>query len=317
MLFKHVFIVGAGGIGSNLAEPLTRMLAYHERGTKNIHIIDGDSYEEKNRVRQLFSNELTGVNKAEATTKRLINFLGLEEKDCPIKSIPSYIDRFKFCDILVDTKVNLGEDLILVIMAVDNHATRKDLILALESPDSEKQNFVYISGGNGYTNGQVMVYAKIKGRVLTGAHPFDKYGDLKYPDDHIPGDGCQDEAPSAPQLITANIGAATGILWTIRAMLDDKNWFEELHFDSERMKLVPQGEPRKLILESEVIAELPVEDVPAKEVTLPAGLFSNDDEESASAIDDEAEEEDIEENIKIEDQTALAVPQSDDNIQKL
>lgn len=298
MLFKHVFVVGAGGIGSHLAEPLTRLLAYHEKGTKNLNIIDGDFYEEKNRIRQLFSADLNGLNKSEATIKRLANSLGYTQEDCPYKSIPSFIDRIKFCEIIGEQKVNLREDLILVIMAVDNHATRKDIILALESYPLENQNFVYISGGNGYANGQVMVYAKVRGKSLTGAHPFDKYADLKYPDDHIPGDGCQDEAPSTPQLITANAAAAMGILWTVQAMLDGLKWFEELHFDSQRMKMVPQGEARQLVLEEELIAALPSTEINTKEIVLPAALFGSPEEEKEISTP------------VVEEKPAIVVPQT-------
>ncbi len=76
--------------------------------------------------------------------------------------------------------------------------------------------------------------------------PFDKYDDLKYPDDHIPGSpGCQDEAPSEPQLITANFGAANCLLWNIYAMLDGEHWYEEIHFNSRKMKIEPHGNGKK------------------------------------------------------------------------
>jgi predicted ThiF/HesA family dinucleotide-utilizing enzyme len=235
MKFKYVFAIGAGGIGSHLMEPLSRLLAYHENGTKDIVLVDGDIYEEKNQTRQLFDASFVGKNKAETLARRLGAAL------FPIEHHPEYVNRDKFLD-LVSSRVSV-DDPILVITAVDNHATRKAIIEALDF--AEYKNFVFISGGNGYENGQVMVYAKILGEPGT-VHPFDKYDDLKYPDDHIPGEpGCQDEAPSTPQLITANAGAALGILWTVQAMLDDASWYEEIHFDSKRMKLAPQGKEIK------------------------------------------------------------------------
>jgi len=252
MKFEHVFLVGTGGIGSNLVEPLVRMLAYHNDGTKNVTLIDGDEYEEKNQIRQLFDARFVGVNKAKATAQRIAEAL------IPVQSHEEYINKNKFIDLahktLNDTKAPF-----LVVTAVDNHATRKAIIEALD--EAEFPNFVFLSGGNGYSNGQILVYAKIQGEAGT-VHPFDKYDDLKYPTDHIPGDpGCQDEAPAEPQLITANAAAALGLLWTVQAMLDNAEWYEELHFDSVRMKLMPQGPAIKFPSLEEETSEEQTEEV--------------------------------------------------------
>lgn len=236
MQFKQVLIIGAGGIGSHLMEPLSRLLAYHQNGTRNITLVDGDSYEEKNRIRQLFDAKHVGHNKAEVLAKKI------EEALFPIRFIPEYIDKEKFTQIL-DSCLASRRDPFLVITAVDNHATRKAVIEALDA--GEYPNFVFLSGGNGYANGQIMSYVKLLGEKGT-VHPFEKYDDLKYPDDHIPGTpGCQAEAPSTPQLITANASAALGILWTVQAMLENEDWYEEIHFDSRRMKIMPQGDRLK------------------------------------------------------------------------
>lgn len=233
MQFKQVYVIGAGGIGSHLMESLSRLLAYHKDGTRNITLIDGDSYEEKNRVRQLFDSKFVGQNKAEVLAKKI------EEAVFPIRYIPDYVDKEKFSQILENSLIN-RRDLFLVVTAVDNHATRKAIIEALDS--GEYPNFVFLSGGNGHSNGQVLSYVKLLGEKGT-VHPLDKYPDLRNPEDHIPGTpGCQAQAPDTPQLITANAGAALGLLWTIYAMLEDSaEWYEELHFDSKKMKIVPQG----------------------------------------------------------------------------
>jgi len=46
----------------------------------------------------------------------------------------------------------------------------------------------------------------------------------------------------------ANQGAAWGTMLTVSAMLDDKNWYEELHFNGPKMKMKPTGGPKCLIL---------------------------------------------------------------------
>lgn len=228
MKFKHVFLVGAGGTGSHLIGPLVQLLRYHPEGTNEITIIDGDSYEDSNATRQVFDEDALGENKARATGKRL----GLDS----IRTIAQFVDKEKFSDILAATISK--DDSFLVITAVDNHATRNAII---QSVDEGYDNFVLISPGNAYDQGQVVLYVKEDGEAKT-VHPFQKYADIAEPEDAIPGDGgCSQVVASTPQLITANMGAAWGTLVTISNILDDKGWFEELHFNCRKGKMVPQG----------------------------------------------------------------------------
>jgi len=53
---RRYLIIGAGGIGSHLAQPLGRMLEYSDTEPAAIIIVDGDTYEEKNRARQSFKD---------------------------------------------------------------------------------------------------------------------------------------------------------------------------------------------------------------------------------------------------------------------
>lgn len=229
MKFKHVFLIGVGGTGSHLVGPLTQLMRFHPEGTNEITLIDGDAYENTNATRQVFDETGLGENKARATAKRLA-LPGL-------KTIAQFVDREKFAAILAQTVTK--EDSILIITAVDNHATRNAIIRALD--EEEYQNFTLISPGNAYDRGQVVLYIKENGEAQT-AHPFGKYTDLAHPEDVIPGgEGCAAQTPATPQLITANMGAAWGTLVTISNILDEKGWFEEIHFDCRKIKLVPQG----------------------------------------------------------------------------
>lgn len=230
MKFDYVFIIGAGGTGSHLIEPLAKLLQYHINGTSNITLIDGDSYEEANGTRQLFNPQFVGVNKAEATVQKF-PWLG-------IRAIGLYVNGSRFIE-LIDTVSD--EDItanFLVIMAVDNLATRKAVIEALE--ESDYQNYTIISPGNAYSHGEVLIYQVRYAKAIT-TNPLERYPTLANPEDKIPGAGCEEEAVSTPQLITANACAAIGVLLSVSAMLDGKNWFEEIHFNCEKMKIVPQG----------------------------------------------------------------------------
>lgn len=230
MKFKHVFLVGVGGTGSHLVGPLVQLLHFHPEGTDDITIIDGDAYEDSNATRQVFDTELMGENKAKATAARL--------KTGNIKTVNDYINKEKFIKILQDTLQ--PDDCFLVIMAVDNHATRNAIITAVDEGDYT--DFVIVSPGNQYSSGQIVLYVKEEGEPLT-VHPFDKYNDVANPDDVIPGEeeGCAAETPATPQLITANMGAAWGVLVLISNILDEKGWYEEVHFNCRKAKMVPQG----------------------------------------------------------------------------
>lgn len=235
MKFEHVFLIGVGGTGSHLVDPLVRLLTHHPQGTPNITIVDGDSYEEKNENRQVFDSSLTGENKAVATAKRLGQ---------SVRAVDVYIDYEKFRTLL--DKTVAADTPFLVISAVDNHATRHALISALD--DGGYENFTFISPGNSYSAGQVVVYAKENLQPMT-THPFSKYEEMRVPRDKIPerGEGCAYQVASTPQLITANASAALGVLWTVSAMLDNTGWYEELHFDCYKMKLVSQGAPKGIM----------------------------------------------------------------------
>jgi molybdopterin/thiamine biosynthesis adenylyltransferase len=237
MRFKHVFLIGAGGTGSHLIGPLVQLLRFHPDGTNDITIIDGDVYEDSNLNRQIFDADSLGKNKARATATRL-------NRDT-IRTIAQFVDKEKFSEIL--EKTISKEDNFLVVTSVDNHATRNAIISAID--EGGYPNFVLISPGNQYASGQVVVYAKEDNTNLT-THPFDKYQDLAEPEDVIPGegDGCAEQAVSTPQLITANMGAAWGTLLTISNMLDEKGWYEEIHFNCRRSKMVTQGTVRGVLV---------------------------------------------------------------------
>ena len=47
MKFDKCILVGAGGVGSHLANALVRLLQYHQNGTTNFHIYDLDHFEPK------------------------------------------------------------------------------------------------------------------------------------------------------------------------------------------------------------------------------------------------------------------------------
>jgi hypothetical protein len=230
MKWKHVFVIGVGGTGSHLIGPLVQLMSNHAEGTTDITIIDGDDYEEDNAIRQVFEKEAVGKNKARATAERL--------GGGSIKAVAQFIDKEKFTKIL-ETTIENKDDEFLVIPCVDNHATRKAILEALDEGDYT--NFIWASPGNTFDTGQLVLYIKEEGEALT-THPVAKYPDLADPADAIPAaDGCLRHINSTPQLITANYLAAGATLATISNILDEKGWYEEMHFNCRKVKMVPQG----------------------------------------------------------------------------
>jgi hypothetical protein len=229
MKFTHLVIVGCGGTGSFLVEALSRLLAYHDNGTKKVVLIDGDKFEEKNLQRQLFDPALVGKNKAEAIAPRLKGM-------CEVKTVNKYVDREAFLIEMMNID-GFCDGNPLVVLSVDNHATRKAVIAALD--EMPIKNFFCMLPGNELDYGRTGVYCKMGGQAF-GAHPFEKYPDIKDPTDRIPG-GCAKQAPSTPQLISANFGAAYVTLLTIQALLDGEAWFDEVHFNCRKFKMLPQG----------------------------------------------------------------------------
>lgn len=62
-----IYLIGAGGVGSWLAPVMAKLLA----NPKHLILVDGDTLEEKNLDRQLFTSEDIGKNKAVALSERL------------------------------------------------------------------------------------------------------------------------------------------------------------------------------------------------------------------------------------------------------
>jgi len=237
MKFDAVFVVGVGGTGSHLIGPLTQLMSYHPEGCTNIVVIDGDSYEDNNANRQVFDAKHMGANKAVATVERL----GHPD----MRAVAAYVDQESFGKLLASHVTKRSK--ILVITSVDNHATRKAIIDCLDT--QKYQNFFLLSPGNTFSTGQVITYVKHKGRVV-GNHPYEKYPEMQNPDDFIPGtvEGCAAMLSSTPQLILANMAAAWGCLANVNSLLEDKGWFDELHFDALKSKIVPRPDKIKSLL---------------------------------------------------------------------
>ena len=201
---RHV-IIGLGGIGSHLVEPLCRFIALSQEQKQDrcVILVDGDAYEEKNRVRQKFE---TFGNKAEVTRQWLLPLF-------PELTIEA---RARFIDVEnIHLFIKDGDH---IFMSVDNHATRKLVSEHVET----LENTLLISGGNELTDGNVQIFERYKGAnilpPLTTFHP-----EIAEPTDQNPAElSCEEltQRPSGRQLIAVNFTIAALMLnaYTLRSM---------------------------------------------------------------------------------------------------
>lgn len=213
-----VKMIGAGGIGGYLVEPLARFLSFTEDQCE-LTVIDGDKYESRNQERQRFKEE---ENKAAHTVDML-----KEEFDrfIHLRAKPEYITPDN-----VITFIREGD---IVFLCVDNHATRK----LVSDRCKELQNVVLISGGNEYTDGNVIFYLRKDGEDITRA-PTDIFPEIDDPEDQNPGvastddaSGCEAETQSTPQLLPTNFAIASIMLNVYYAHTQDKANFEQVYVD--------------------------------------------------------------------------------------
>jgi hypothetical protein len=210
---SDVFLVGVGGTGGYMSAPLARTIAYHPATTQNTRLtfIDGDEFEEKNMTRQLVGPAQLGQNKAQAMAD-LCSYQGLED----INTVEEFITFNTFAPLINNSKCPL------VVCAVDNDATRAEVIKILD--DLEDKDFFFITPGNSdgteEVKGQAVWWGRINGENV-GINPAKIYPNIKEPEDTIPRKGsCALLAPSRPQLIPANLMAATITLTVIQNLLD-------------------------------------------------------------------------------------------------
>lgn len=229
MKFDQVHLVGLGGTGSYLAKPLTRLLKYHNQGTTNLHFWDKDLVEPHNLIRQDFSAEAVDQNKAEIMASEL-------------KSINPYIrvhTGWFVPDTLNEWLTQQPANNLLIVLTVDNDATRNAIIVELDAMPN--QDFVLVLPGNGYDTGNTYWYGR-QGSETAPVHPFDVADNWAFPQDGLPGD-CAEEAKSTPQLITSNFSQALCSLEIVLGLLNDTPMPFKMDYSGPNFSIRAEGKP--------------------------------------------------------------------------
>lgn len=248
---RRTVIIGCGGIGSHLWDFLAHetwcradinqeldRLGRHADKKKfcsNFLLIDNDSVEQKNLYRQSYFEEHVGLSKAEALASKYRHALsrygvGIDTEQC-----------------WIDEDSNLFRENDLVLLCVDNNATRK--MISTNLKNNMASNITLVSGGNRGTLVTVQLLNKARSEINTASlehmHP-----EITTPEDKHPRDTpCTDRTAAVddPQLFRANLMAATQMFQIWANALDRKPVdFCELWMDignqSYRKELIPDKE---------------------------------------------------------------------------
>ncbi len=210
----NIKIVGLGGIGGWLVEPLCVHLSNSEKEQYHITLIDGDAFENKNRSRQRFTKL---ENKAISTCERLKE---QQSQNVQLAAKALYITQ--------DNVIRYIREDDVIFLCVDNHATRK----IVSDRCKELNNVTLISGGNELTDGNVIFYVRKNGKDV-GKPLTELFPEIANPEDFVPGTniGCEALIASDPQLVFTNNMAAALMLNTFYAFEEGKIDFEQVYFD--------------------------------------------------------------------------------------
>jgi hypothetical protein len=226
----RIKLIGCGGIGGHLARNLCHFL-HAERRSAHVSLVDGDAFEEKNRGRMRFA---ALDNKAVVLARELAQAFGGGR--LTIEPIPEYVTPENVRQIVTDGDV--------VLLAVDNHATRR-LVGAVD----DLRDVAIVSGGNDGvepdqglwgTYGNVQIVRRRAGawttNPLTAFHP-----EIEDPSDALPTSlGCAALAQAgAPQLLFTNLAVASAMLNAFYALVHDRVPYEEVYVDIARNHVAP------------------------------------------------------------------------------
>lgn len=241
-------LVGVGGTGGYVLQQAARLLyalAQQGRAVPEVLLLDGDTVEEKNLLRQYFVPADIGKNKALVLAERYSRAYGLSILGCdaylapdrPLRPLVAETRPYRSGDSIAD-----GDLTPIVVGGVDNAPSRRLLHDELRT----WENVVYLDAGNGSVRlpedpEHVDRYqlAKIRdmgydGQVVCGVRCGGKDG-LPFPGevfpdlfetqdeaDRLPTDvACGDVVMSQPQRFLTNLMAATSVLLYLNTLLTD------------------------------------------------------------------------------------------------
>lgn len=223
-------IVGVGGIGTALADDLTKMLEY-KRPASYMILVDGDTFEEKNKERQNFgemgrkaevkAKELqsrfsatTIVPVAKWVVEEVPQSQGEEDANADPTTSDSPSTKIAVRDLLDEGMV--------VFAVVDNFMARAIICEEAENYDNID---VFMGGNDDALFGSVYHYQRRNGEDIT-AQPKLWHPELLDPPDRNPGDlSCEERAKidGGTQLVATNRMVAAYMLGRVQHCILEGN----------------------------------------------------------------------------------------------
>lgn len=223
---NRFIIVGTGGIGSWFAQGLARMCQYKAPNSIVI-LVDGDTYEPKNKERQAFKQygNKAKVLAAELTPEFPDTFFVPEAawivaEDSPRASKGAQEGEEEGIKYLTPTQLLQENDVVYTL--VDNFAARQIIFSAAYN----YQNIDILTGGNDDKfEGNIYHFRRRNGVNIT-EDPAEKHVELANPQDRNPGElSCQErqEVEGGTQLLATNMAVAAHLIArTHRAIFGDE-----------------------------------------------------------------------------------------------
>jgi len=237
-----VRVIGEGGVGGIVTRYCAMFLASQNKPSRLV-LIDGDRFEDSNATRMYFS---TSGNKAAVIRADLIDRFA--DSALTLIAIEEYVTPENIERVL--GKGGVGE---ILIVCVDNHATRK----LIAEYAGTLRDICVISGGNDGvgpdssgkirhgTFGSCQIHLRRNGVDLSPSlsrfHP-----EISQPADPLPTDlSCTESVASAPQILFANLAAASAMLNTLWLHLCGRLEYPEVNFDIALGRMSPVPLPMK------------------------------------------------------------------------
>lgn len=244
---KRFIVIGSGGVGNWLIAGLVRILESEYPGSGLI-IVDGDTYEIKNKDRQEFTK--MGNKAVVKATDITPNF-----PSTTIIPIAKWVvsDDFKGVSDEDSPKIKASELLReddVVFAAVDNFAARKIIFDAA----ANFQNIDVFTGGNDdELFGSIYHYQKRDGIEIT-SHPSEFHPEYLNAPDKNPGEmSCQERSlvEGGTQILATNMAVASFILGRVQKTIvnNQKPEETEIFFDLGLGKSEPYNRLNENILE--------------------------------------------------------------------
>jgi hypothetical protein len=250
---QSIKVIGLGGTGGIVARYGAMFLAplAKQHGARMV-FVDGDAFEPGNATRMFFSD---CGNKAAVVLADLRPRFA--DSGLTLQAIEEFVTPEN-----VGRLIHNGD---IVLLCVDNHATRK----LVSDHCAKLDDVVLISGGNDGvgedgsgrlhrgTYGNCQIYVRRDGRDCSPS--LTKYHvEIEEPADRLPTDlSCTDLVSSVPQLLLANLAAASSLLNATWLYLSGGLSYSELAFDIAEGLMRPLPLPAPQLEASEPKARRP------------------------------------------------------------